>query len=996
MHTSEPIEHAGRATPAMSSRGVAAAPAGHGAGEAGGGVELPPPGARIGSYELIRELGRGGMGAVWLARDIKLGRRVAIKFLHSARPEITKRFIREARATAQCSHENIVVIHEVDEVAEYPGQPFMVLEYLDGAPLSKQIDGRRMPAPRAVELMVPVARALVCAHAHGIVHRDLKPDNILVTDTGVVKVLDFGIAKLLHDERDAAEGPRRSLAAELAEMPEPRPGDSIHTRRGALLGTMPYMSPEQWLGDGVDHRTDVWAAGIILYQMVAGQHPLHPLTGVQYAYACAYETPMPGVRGPCPDLPDDLANLIDHCLVKHKQQRLGSAQALLEALEALLPGRHARPLRADQSPYPGLRAFQKRDAHRFFGRTPEIAAAVARLREQPLLAVVGPSGVGKSSFVRAGVLPALERSGETWTALIVRPGRQPLDSLAQLVAPLAAGAGTVAGTAAGTEAGATGTVAGSAAGTAAPGIAGALSDHQEVRRRLLAEPGWLGALLRSRAHHKGQRILVFVDQFEELYTLGADLAERRAFTACLASAADDATTPLRVVVSVRSDFLDRVAEDPYFLTELTRGLFFLTPPGRDELREALVGPAELAGFAFESPATIEHMLDHLVHIPGALPLLQFAAARLWDMRDRARRLFTDESYAALGGIAGALASHADAVMAELPAHGESWQLLARALFLRLVTPERTRALVPVAELHELAGQGVDPASIPRLVDHLVGARLLVVQGGDGEGAARGATVEIVHESLIQTWPRLRRWLDENQDDAAFLEQLRTAARQWHARGYPVDLLWRGEVAEEARHWHRRYRGELPQMQRAYLAAVFALAARSARRTRWLVAGAMVFLTALAAAATVGLLLIRSAQKEAVQQAAEVERQLGRALTAEAEARVERERALTASSDLARVNQTLEQSNAELVAAVEAAQRAQREAEAARIRAESAEGDARRDRAHAVTKEQEARAAETRAREAGSRLRTLLDQERERVRRLERQGASHGTQELEVE
>ena len=983
MQTSEPIEHAGRATPAMAGRGRAATPAGRGAGDAGGGVVLPPPGARIGSYELIRELGRGGMGAVWLARDVKLGRRVAIKFLHSARPEITKRFIREARATAQCSHENIVVIHEVDEVAEYPGQPFMVLEYLEGAPLSKQIDGRRMPAPRAVELMVPVARALVCAHAHGIVHRDLKPDNIFVTDTGIVKVLDFGIAKLLHDERDAADGPRRSLAAELAEMPEPRPGDSIHTRRGALLGTMPYMSPEQWLGDGVDHRTDVWAAGIILYQMVAGQHPLHPLSGVQYAYACAYETPMAGVRGPCPELPDDLATLIDHCLLKHKEQRIGSAQALLDALEALLPGRHARPLRADQSPYPGLRAFQKSDAHRFFGRTPEIAAAVARLREQPLLAVVGPSGVGKSSFVRAGVLPALERSGETWTALIVRPGRQPLDSLAQLVAPLAGGAGTVAGT---------------VAGTAAPGNAGTLSDHQGVRQRLLAEPGWLGALLRSRAHHKGQRILVFVDQFEELYTLGADLAERRAFTACLASAADDATTPLRVVVSVRSDFLDRVAEDPYFLTELTRGLFFLTPPGRDELREALVGPAELAGFQLESPATIEHMLDHLVHIPGALPLLQFAAARLWDMRDRGRRLLTDDSYAALGGIAGALASHADAVMAELPAHGESWQLLARALFLRLVTPERTRALVPVTELHELAGQGGDPASIQRLVDHLVGARLLVVQGGDGDaaGAARGATVEIVHESLIQTWPRLRRWLDENQDDAAFLEQLRTAARQWNARGYFEDLLWRGEVAEEARHWHRRYRGELPEMQRAYLAAVFALAARSARRTRWLVAGAMVFLTALAAAATVGLLLIRSAQKEAVHQAAQVERQLDRALTAEAEARAERERALTASSDLARVNQTLEQNNAELVAAALAAQRAQREAQVARIRAESAEGEARRDRAHAVTKEQEARAAETRAREAGSRLRTLLDQERERVRRLERQGASHGTQELEVE
>ena len=149
----------------------------------------PKPGAIINQYELIRELGAGGMGTVYLARDTKLGRKVAIKILNSNHPELTQRFIVEARATARCSHENIVIIYEVGEFA---AQPYMVLEFLQGSVLTDLVHGgKRLPAGRTVELMVPVARALACAHEQGIVHRDLKPDNIFVTETGTVKVLDF-------------------------------------------------------------------------------------------------------------------------------------------------------------------------------------------------------------------------------------------------------------------------------------------------------------------------------------------------------------------------------------------------------------------------------------------------------------------------------------------------------------------------------------------------------------------------------------------------------------------------------------------------------------------------------------------------------------------------------------------------------------------------------------------------------------------------------------
>jgi eukaryotic-like serine/threonine-protein kinase len=915
---------------------------------------LPEPGVHIGKYELIRELGRGGMGAVYLARDTKLGRRVAIKFLHSQSAEHTARFILEGRATAQCHHENIIIIHDV---GEHLGNPYMVLEYLQGSPLSKLLGERHsLPPGRAVELIVPVVRALVCAHEHNIVHRDLKPDNIFVTDSGTVKVLDFGIAKLVQEAQGEAESTAVRLLAELGAGTEEDPGASELTRRGVLIGTMPYMSPEQWGAGVVDHRTDIWAAGIILFRMLTGRHPLWPMEGYQLMITGSLDEPMPRIGARLPSLPDEIATVVDRCLIKPRDQRMGSARDLLDALEPLLPGRVARSLRADQCPYAGLSSFQETDAGRFFGRSRDVAAAVTRLDEQPLLGVIGPSGVGKSSFVRAGVVPALKQSGETWTSLVIRPGRQPMDALANLIAPMV--------------------------GERTPSVAEELAAHQALLDRLHQAPGYLGAVLRHRARTSQQKILLFVDQFEELYTLTDDPHERRAFTACLASVADDTAAPLRLILSLRSDFLDRVAEDERFMAELTRGLFFLLPPGREGMRDALVQPAEMASYHFETADMIEHMLDHLEHTPGALPLLQFAATKLWDMRDSSQRTLTRKSYDAVGGIAGALASHADAVLAELPSGA---QILARAVLLRLVTPERTRAIVSLDELGDLSNS---PDEVMQLVEHLVRARLLVVQSGQAEADQAGSrkTVEIVHESLLKSWPLLRRWLDENQDDAAFLEQLRSAARQWERRGRPAGLLWRGETMEEAERWYRRYRGELPIAQREYLQAVFAQAARAVRARRLIVAGVIALLSVLVAAAAVALVVISDAQLEAESQANEAERQLGRAQVAETEARAERERAVAASKQVERANHELEGKNAELLAAVEAAEGARREAEAARERSEEAQRRARHDRQRAEDNERQARAAEGQAQRANARLQALLEQERRRIRELEEQAA----------
>ena len=293
-------------------------------------------------------------------------------------------------------------------------------------------------------------------------------------------------------------------------------------------------------------------------------------------------------------------------------------------------------------------------------------------------------------------------------------------------------------------------------------------------------------------------------------------------------------------------------------------MFFLGPPSRDGLRDAIVQPAELAGFRFELPATIEDMLDHLETTPGALPLLQFAAAKLWETRDQARKLLTHHSYATMGGVAGALASHADKVIHEV---GTQKQGLARAILLRLVSSERTRAIVPIDELRELSRE---VGEVQRLVDQMVDARLLVVQTLEG---GKGTTVEIVHESLINNWPTLRRWLDENQEDAAIVDQLRVAARQWHQKGRSPDLLWRGDTADEAKKFRKRYKGPLSDVERAFLDEVISYEIALQRRRRTAVIAGFAGLSVLVIGAMIALVVIQKSRQEATHQAKVAEQAL---------------------------------------------------------------------------------------------------------------------------
>ncbi|ACY13832.1 protein kinase domain-containing protein [Haliangium ochraceum] len=794
-------------------------------------------GERIGQYEFIRSLGHGGMGEVFLARDLRLGRLVAIKRLHTPGPALAARFLREARTTARCTHENIVVIHEVGEVGGAGGEPYMVLEYLEGQTLRAWLRaretgaGQREPVSptRAVELMLPVVRALAYAHQRGIVHRDLKPENVMLTRAGGVKVLDFGIAKRVPiAATSTTEQPTGdSFVSGVVDISSGLVIGPANYLSSGIVGTLPYMSPEQMNAGEIDHRSDIWAVGIMLFELVAGRHPVHPVTHTALLRVADEHARVPSVLEVVPGRAAELgalAGIIDRCLLKLPSHRTPHARALLAELEALVPERHSARVGDDGNPFAGLAAFQEHDADRFFGRERDIDQVVGELRSRPLVALVGPSGAGKSSLVRAGVIPALKRSGEGWSAYVVRPGREPLTALAAMLQT------TIEDD--------------HGAGQASAGPDELLMDSASnavlgpLVERIRAEPGYLGARLRMRAGSKLRRLVIFVDQLEELYTLGAPAAERTAFLASLAAAADDATSPLRVLVSMRSDFLDRLTEDRRLGREVTRGLLLLPPMAREGMRRALLGPLEAADYRFESPALLERMIDSLAQTPGALPLLQFTAARLWELRDSDRRMLTEASYERIGGVAGALATHADAVLGGL---SYVRQAVARAVFERLVTPERTRALVSIAELQTCGG---DVDTVDEIVQHLAAMRLLVIERGQ---QADASAVELAHESLIDRWPTLASWLDENEEDTALLARLRGAARDWERSGGASGLLWSGAVALEAWAWQQRYSGPLAPAERRFLAAVYAGAMRT-RRTRRYLAAALVCISALLAVA----------------------------------------------------------------------------------------------------------------------------------------------------
>jgi Tol biopolymer transport system component len=275
-------------------------------------------GTRLGEYEVKTLVGAGGMGEVYRARDSRLGRDVAIKVLPSSLsgdPDRLRRFEQEARAAAALNHPNILAVFQM---GTYEGAPYLVSELLEGETLREQIKRGRLSMRKAIDYGVQIARGLAAAHEKGIVHRDLKPENLFATKDGRVKILDFGLAKLMQPITSEQDGPTLTEG----------------TEAGVVMGTVGYMAPEQVRGQATDHRADIFAFGAILYEMLAGKRAFQKPTSPETMSAILNEDP-PGISQVTANIPPALQRVVHRCLEKNPEQRFQSASDLAFALDAL-------------------------------------------------------------------------------------------------------------------------------------------------------------------------------------------------------------------------------------------------------------------------------------------------------------------------------------------------------------------------------------------------------------------------------------------------------------------------------------------------------------------------------------------------------------------------------------------------------------------------------------------------------------------------------------
>ena len=274
-------------------------------------------GGTISHYRIVGKLGKGGMGVVYKAKDTRLDREVALKFLSDGMAQdqqALERFRREAKAASALNHPNICTVYDIGEES---GKAFIVMEYLDGAALKDLIGGHPMELDRLLEISCEIADALAAAHVKNIIHRDIKPANIFMSEHGHAKVLDFGLAKI------AVPGTEESEFKTFTG-----------TQTGIVMGTLPYMSPEQLHGRQVDHRTDIYSLGAVLYEMATGQGPFVGDTTAELISSILRDTPRP-VSGLRAELPMALERIIERCLAKQPAERYASVRELRGALELL-------------------------------------------------------------------------------------------------------------------------------------------------------------------------------------------------------------------------------------------------------------------------------------------------------------------------------------------------------------------------------------------------------------------------------------------------------------------------------------------------------------------------------------------------------------------------------------------------------------------------------------------------------------------------------------
>ncbi|MGF1596993.1 MAG: protein kinase [Acidimicrobiales bacterium] len=782
--------------------------------------------SRFGRYEVLGLIGRGSFADVARAWDDALAAHVAVKVLNeeaAADELIRRRFVEEGQLLRRVRSDNVVGVHDLGVLDD--GRPYLVLDFADGGTLADRLQahgGQVVDAETASRIVEALAAGMEALHRAGIVHRDIKPENLLI-DTTTTRadadadtvlsggVLDPGERLLIGD---------LGLAKDLSS-------------RGALPsvigGSARYQAPEQLRVDGeLGPATDVYAASAVLWLLLSGRlapEP-HDVSSELIMFTAGWQ----GLFAPAMDM--------------NPAARVGSAVAWRSAVLDRLAA-EPRALADDTSsmvydracPYKGLASFQPEDADLFFGREDLVDELLRRLQMARVLVVAGPSGSGKSSVVRAGLLPSLRAGAlpgsNRWRVEMFTPGPDPIDELHYR---LTRGSGRATPAATSAE----------------------LARDPRLARRLLDD-----------ADHDDGWVL-YVDQFEELFTLSGDGATAQLFVDALSAMVDPADSRLRVVLAVRADFYGRCAHIPWLATRITENQVLVGPMSNASMRRAIEEPARRRGLRLE-PGLVETVLDEGGRRVASLPLISHALMETWARRDG--NVLTLEGFRAAGGVAGAISRSADDLVDEK--FDERHQRAARRLLLRLITPGEgtadTRRILSLAAL----GDDSDVEAITNVVDEFVAARLLTVDE---------RSVEIAHEALIAGWPRLRDWVDAERENLRYRQRVGRATTEWMAAGRDPDLLWRGTPLATAVEWAAEHGDDLDVTEREFIerAESARIAARAeearsrarAQRLRRLATAALSLLTTASIVASIGALL---AFQRAQSNAEVAERQFANAL-----------------------------------------------------------------------------------------------------------------------
>ncbi|MCB9461534.1 MAG: protein kinase [Anaerolineaceae bacterium] len=697
----------------------------------------------IRTYEIKEQVGVGGFGSVYRALQSNVDREVAVKVIlpeHANRPEFIQRFETEAQLVAHLEHPHIVPLYDY---WRDPSGAYLVMRYLRGGNLRESLaEQGAWEAKPTIALINQIAAALDFAHRHNVIHRDLKSDNILLDEEGNAYLTDFGIAKDLVQNTTLT--------------------------KDMLLGTPAYLAPEQIRGEGATAQSDIYALGILTYEILTGTKPFIESTPAAVLFK-QLNDPLPDVSQQRSELSGEVDEVLQQATAKDLSKRYKTAIEFAYALQSALLGDAtvsqkidlnllvndgATEIIAKYNPYKGLRAFQQADAGDFFGRNDLIERLLKRLdssqTNSQFLAVVGPSGSGKSSVIKAGLLPAVRESrlnDEPWYITEMVPGTHPFEELEAALLKIAP--------------------------NDVPDLHGILTRD---------ERGLVRAIKRILPTSEA-RVLLLIDQFEEVFTLVDDEERRKLFLDSVMAAAQDERSQVTIIITLRADFYDRPLLYGDFGELIRQRTELVLPLSNSQLQEAIVEPARLVNMELEN-GLVNAIIKDVRMQPGALPLLQYALTELFERRTG--RMMTLNTYQEIGGTSGALARRADEIYSQLDdAEAEA----ARQIFLRLVTlgdgTEDTRRRVLISELLSLT---TDRGIIQRVLDTFGKYRLMTF---DRDPVTRNATVEVAHEALIRQWDRMRGWLEESREVLRLQRQLNGATRDWLQADHDPSFLATG-------------------------------------------------------------------------------------------------------------------------------------------------------------------------------------------------------------